>query len=408
MVNISFAQTIQYEMLDDGVEHWYITNDHDKPWFFIQLENLFNIFAPNRSNLPFGQSVAFLIGVSEYKYISPQLPFVKNDLQDMRIFLLTKGGFDHIYVASETIVNRDLIEDYVRNKFSQWFQVEDRFLFYYSGHGADSGGKTGYMQFSEAHPGNFAGPQVLAINDVEDWSSEVRRDHMLFIFDCCASGLAFTTRAGNEGSYKKVIATLSKNGSRTVITAGTADEKTFEIRLPGENGNGVFTRAFLNAVETGKADQEKDGFMTIDEIMAQVKNEIASFSGSYGRSISPRMWELDPNNYRGAFVFLNPEARGLAIQLKDAYAEKIDIIPKRREEKPTANSNGFRGKLKNARIYFNIAKWEIAAQYYYEAASLVDMTKVNSSMLEAAKSDYEHGGFKDAAIKFNEIFANFE
>ncbi|UCE07486.1 MAG: caspase family protein, partial [bacterium] len=154
-----YCQTdIKYEKLTDGVEHWYrIKPTDEKPWFFQQLENLFDVVLSQRDKLPFGRSVAFLVGVSDYKYLSPDLPFVKNDLHDMRQFLLTKGGFDEVYVASENIVNRDLIEDYIRNKFPRWLKQEDRLLFYYSGHGDDAGGRTGYMQFSNARKNNFAG-----------------------------------------------------------------------------------------------------------------------------------------------------------------------------------------------------------------------------------------------------------
>ncbi|MFQ5632147.1 MAG: caspase family protein [bacterium] len=141
------------------------------------------------------------------------MPFVKNDLEDVRKFLLSSGGFDTVYVAREKIVNRDLIEDYVRNKFAKWLDRRDRFLFYYSGHGDDSSGKTGYMQF--ARPNNFAGPQVLAINDASDWSSEMPQNHQLFVFDCCASGLAFGNPKGDAGdAYSQMIETLSRNGSR--------------------------------------------------------------------------------------------------------------------------------------------------------------------------------------------------
>lgn len=334
-INSVFAQEIRHEQFEDGVEHWYRINKNNTPWFFQQIENVSNIIFSYRK-LPFGKSTAFLVGVSKYYYLSPQLPFVKNDLEDMRNFLLMKGGFDEVYVISNETVNRDLIEEYIRNKIPRLLKPEDRFLFYYSGHGGDNKGKTGYMQFSEAQPGNFVGPQVLAINDVDDWCSEININHMLFIFDCCASGLVFATRGNNDSAYNKIIATLSRNGSRSVITAGTADEKTFEVKLSNGRGNGVFTRAFLNAIETGKADQEQDGFITIDEIMAQIKQEIAYFAVSNERSISPRMWELDPNNYRGTFVFLNPEARALGTKLMGIYSEKIVILPKTDEDHSSA------------------------------------------------------------------------
>ncbi|MDZ7309909.1 MAG: DUF1566 domain-containing protein [candidate division KSB1 bacterium] len=320
---------IQSTKLKDGVERWYrVKTAGQKPWFFQQVENLFNVALPSTNQLPFGVSVAFLVGVSQYDFLEPDLPFVKNDVEDMRQFLLNQGGFDTVYVAREKIVNRDLIEDYMRNKLGQWLRQRDRLLFYYAGHGADNRGKTGYMQFAQAQPGNFAGPQVLKINDVSDWSSEIKLDHLLFIFDCCASGLAFEpVPRGPVDDVNGLIATLSRQGSRSVVTAGTADERTYEVETAGGRGNGVFTRAFLNAAETGSADKG-DGFMTIDEIVAQTKNQIAAFAARNKQSLTPRLWPLETAQYRGTFVFVNPEANIRRIALASVYAEKLNARPR--------------------------------------------------------------------------------
>ena len=326
--SVSAQTDIRYEKLTDGVEHWYrIKPADEKPWFFQQLENIFDVILSQRDKLPFGRSVAFLVGVSDYKYLSPDLPFVKNDLQDMRQFLLTKGGFDEVYVASETIVNRDLVEDYIRNKFPRWLKREDRLLFYYSGHGDDAGGRTGYMQFSNARKNNFAGNQILPIKDITYWCDEIAINHLLFILDCCASGLAFSPK-GTADEIQQMIATLSRNGSRTIITAGTAEEQTFEVSRIGGKGNGVFTRALLNALEMGMTDKGKDGFLTVEEIFARTKDEVTVFASRYKKNLTPRRWQYDEGNYRGTFIFINPEAKTQRIALADNYSNAIAATPK--------------------------------------------------------------------------------
>ncbi len=316
---------IQRTPLKDGVERWHrMKAVNALPWFFQQVEELFKVVLPAKEQLPFGVSVALLVGVSEYAHLPEQLPFVKNDLADMRAFLLHEGGFDTVYVMSEKIVNRDLIDGYVRNKIGRSLKPRDRFLFYYSGHGADNKGKTGYMQFSQALSGDFVGAQVMPIRTALDWSSELNINHQLFVFDCCASGLAVTTRG--EGD---LLAALSGNGSRLMMTAGTADEKTYEVEGKDGKGNGVFTRAFLNAAKTGSADKGtgRDGFITIEEILAQVKSEIARFRALYNKSVTPHLEPLD-TNYRGTFVFVNPQAQSQRIALLDDYAQKLNARAK--------------------------------------------------------------------------------
>ena len=318
---------IQRTLLKDGVERWHRAKAlGEKPWFFQQVENLFNVVLPPKDQLPFGVSVALLVGVSEYVHLSPQLPFVKNDLADMRAFLLNDGGFDTVYVASEKIVNRDLIDGYVRNKIGRSLKPRDRFLFYYSGHGADNRGKTGYMQFSQAVSNDFVGAQVLPIRTALDWSSELNINHMLFVFDCCASGLAFTSKGGPGD----LLASLSGNGCRMIMTAGTAEEKTYEVEGREGKGNGVFTRAFLNAAKTGNADKGtgRDGFITIEEILAQIKSEVARFAAIHKKSVTPRLWPLDDTDYRGTFVFVNPEAQSQRLALLDDYSQKFNARPR--------------------------------------------------------------------------------
>lgn len=320
--------TIKKEVLSDGVEKWYHEKPStERPAFFEQLQDLFDVIIPANKNLPFEKSIAFLVGVSTYHNITTQLPSVKNDLEDIRIFLLNNGGFDMVYVAKEQIVNRDLVEKYIKEILPQHLDDNDRLLFYYSGHGDDNEGDTGYMQFANAEPGRFYGNQVLQINVARTWCSELKARHLVFIFDCCASGLAFTAKGSREDSYEQLIATLSHSGSHTIITAGTADERAFAVKNSKGKKNGVFTRAFLNALVSGTADRGCDGFITLDEVMAQVKTEIAGFRVQYQKSITPQMWPLDVSEYKGAFVFLNPRAKQQHTALKDDYAASLETIP---------------------------------------------------------------------------------
>lgn len=77
------SQDISRETLPDGVEHWF-RPERSRPWFFDLVEKVFNILLPDKDALPFHRSVAFLVGVSEYENLRPQLPFVKNDLVALR------------------------------------------------------------------------------------------------------------------------------------------------------------------------------------------------------------------------------------------------------------------------------------------------------------------------------------
>ncbi|HLC17142.1 MAG TPA: DUF1566 domain-containing protein [Thermodesulfovibrionia bacterium] len=344
-------------VLGDGVMMYTREAVSEKPGFYQLVEEMFDAVITQSDRLPFGKSVAFLAGVSDYEHLSPQLPFVKNDLEDMRTFLLTKGGFDTVYVAYGDIVNRDLIETYIKDKLPKEYSSHDRLLFYYSGHGADGGGRTGYMQFSGAQPDKFAGNQVMPMNDAVDWCSELHFSHILVIFDSCSSGLGYTPK-GNTGEPYRLINTLSRNGSRIVLTAGTANEETFEVESLNNHGNGVFTRAFLHAIDSGMADKGPDGFMTIDEVIARIKDEVADFSVKYRKSLTPRIWQLEPATYPGSFVFVNPEAGKKQIPLQQEYAEKLNA-----RLRPKGQDVGAFGKIHlisfiAGKVYIDNVYWE--------------------------------------------------
>jgi hypothetical protein len=308
---IAYSQEPKHETLSDGVEHWYYAKQ-EKNQFSKLLENIINAVV---NNPPFGKSVAFLVGVSRYEYLSPQLPFVKNDLELLREFLLKKGGFDEVFVAADHAANAGLVLDYMSNNRMK-LQKEDRLLFYYSGHGADMGSTTGYIQFSKAKPGELDINNYLGINECVQWSKRLKDvKHILFIYDCCVSGLAFTHKSGAADSKGEILSTLSGNGSRTVITAGTADERTF-----GVDNHSVFTKAFLDALNTS---QNINGFMTMNEIFAKIERRVKDFAGQYEKKITPRRWELEEDKYRGTFLFVDSSAKG--IELPPEYKEPLKV-----------------------------------------------------------------------------------
>jgi hypothetical protein len=320
--SLSATGQIRNEKFPDGVEHWYRPGpEHAPSYLMTKLRELYRVASPTGAE-PFGRSIAILVGVGSYHFITPQLPSVRNDIIQMRDFLLRRAGFDEVYVAVDDTVNRDLIERYVKEVLINKASKNDRLLFYYSGHGADNHGRTGYMQFGGAKVGQFYGPQVLAINAVVDWSREIPLQHVLFILDSCASGLAFSAKSGSKDSGSLLLRALSGNGSRTVLTAGTAEESAYALEGRRNLGNSIFTKALLDSF-----DAEANGnhrLITISELFAGVEKEVAKFRVDQQKAMTPRMWLLQETEYRGTFVFLNPNTNA---RLTDEQAKALGVTP---------------------------------------------------------------------------------
>lgn len=327
------------ETLPDGIEHWYVTEPNQEQSFATRkLKEIFGIVFNGSESHPFGKSIAFLAGVSNYHDAAlPELPSALKDLNDMREFLLRDGGFDEVYVAKNDAVNRDTIEKYMKDAIGGRMQQNDRLFFYYSGHGADNHGKTGYMLFGNAHKGQFWGQQVLAIDTLSDWSRELPVRHILFMLDSCASGLGITPKSSPSNAETLLIETLSGNGSRTVLTAGTAGEATYAVE-----GNGVFTRAFLNAF-AARAVTEHDrgsGFITITDVYADLQKEMAQFRIKYGKATTPQMWTLQEAEFKGTFVFLNPKSVSPRLTEEQARALGAAARPKSDSDTPADTGSG--------------------------------------------------------------------
>lgn len=328
---------IKTETLPDGVQHWYVTEPTQEQSFaMLKLKEIYGIVFNGRGSHPFGKSIAFLAGVSIYRDPAlPELPSALKDLDDMRKFLLRDGGFDEVYVAQNDAVNRDTIEKYMKDAISGRMQQNDRLLFYYSGHGADNHGKTGYMLFGNARKGQFWGQQVLAIDTLSDWSRELPVRHVLFILDSCASGLGITPKSSPTNSERLLIETLSGNGSRTALTAGTAGEATYAVE-----GNGVFTRAFLNAFASRSLSERErgSGFITITDVYADLQKEMAQFRVTYGKATTPQFWTLQEAEYKGTFVFLNPKS--VSPRLTEEQAKALGAMPRPKSDAEGSAAGG--------------------------------------------------------------------
>jgi len=315
---------LKNEKLPDGVEHWYLDESTSgESYLSRRFKEIYNVVFSKPAQ-PFGRSVAFIAGVSAYRDL-PSLPSVRNDVTDMRYLLLTKAGFDEVYVAADDVVNRDTIEQYVKETIAARLQRSDRLLFYYSGHGGDNHGKTGYLLFGGAHKGQFWGPQVLAIDTLTDWSRELSIQHILIILDSCASGEGIAPKSSGNESSIQLIQTLSGKGSRTILTAGTGDEATYAVEDRESSGHGVFTKAFLNAFESLSLADRNGGFITITDLFAEVEKEIAKYRAKYAWHTTPRMWTLQETDYGGTFVFLNPRSK--SANLTEEQAKVLAVKP---------------------------------------------------------------------------------
>jgi TPR repeat protein len=287
------------------------------PSFWEEFFSLFHLQRQANTPLPFGRSVALLVGIGHYKHITPSLDYISSDVVRMRDFLLGDGGFDAVYVMPENVqpetVNAWMAED----KFPIALTSKDRLLFYYSGHGGELNRRTPFLLFQDAEPGKF-GHAVLRVDSNEDWSLANPAKHILFVYDACYAGRAYSKSDDKETADS--IADLSGEGSRVVVTAGTADQRSWVLQTSAAQQHSIFTDAFLKALQEGLADHDRRGFITIRQVIGETEPLVSAATRSLGsgHEMSPDMVKIGGAERPGTFVFLNRRVDKPSVPTGDA------------------------------------------------------------------------------------------
>ncbi|WP_225895734.1 caspase, EACC1-associated type [Dendronalium phyllosphericum] len=220
---------------------------------------------------------ALLIGVSEYQSQEiNQLPGVVKDIQAMQLILQNPeiGGFYEV----KFLLNPDSItmQSEIEQLFMERCQKDDIVMLYFSGHGYrhEDGNLFFIAHNTQINPEGL--PRIATAVDAkfihERYMSRSRSRRQVLILDCCFSG-AFA-----ESMSAKKLVSLSINDEiaqqlggegRAVLTSSTATQQSFE-----DSGGGVYTRYLIEGLETGVADTDNDGVITVAELHEYAKRKV--------------------------------------------------------------------------------------------------------------------------------------
>jgi uncharacterized caspase-like protein len=164
--------------------------------------------------------------------------------------------------------------------------AKDTVFIYFAGHGApeidatspDDDGLEKYLVLYESEPEDLY-TTGLPMREMEVIFQRLSSDRMIFIADTCFSG-ATTGRTFAAAARRTVISEaflsrLSKGKGRVVLTASRANQVSQER---DDLGHGVFTYYVLEGLN-GKADQDGDGIITVDELYNYVSMKVPEATG---------------------------------------------------------------------------------------------------------------------------------
>lgn len=179
-------------------------------------------------------------------------------------------------------INREIESFFIDRK------KNDLLLLYLSGHGIkDDNGQLYFATVDTARklPRTTSVPAAL-VNEVMRTSRSRRQ---ILLLDTCYSG-AFAK--GMFAKADKHVGTKDyfEGQGRVVLTASDAMQYAYEgDDVKGVGVSSIFSRALVNGLDTGKADLDKDGYVSLDElyeyVFDRVTNEI--------KEQEPKKWAFD-------------------------------------------------------------------------------------------------------------------
>lgn len=220
------------------------------------------------------KKVALLIGVSDYELGLNPLPGAVKDVDAMKQVLLHPEicGFAEADVTTLHNPDRMKMEQAIETVFSDR-QSDDLVLLYFSGHGVkDDNGKLflATRQTIKNQQGELIRSSAVAASTVHDIMSDSRSKRQVVILDCCYSG-AFADGLSAKDDGRVPIRTQLGGKGRGVLTSSTSTQYSFE-----QQGSdlSIYTRYLIEGLETGAADRNSDGLITIDELHEYAKRKV--------------------------------------------------------------------------------------------------------------------------------------
>jgi len=265
------TNTIRVEAADSLGNRAHISIDIEGEKY--ALPPLTRVESTSQIKALYGKSFAIVIGINHYEKW-PGLEFAAADAKAIKD-ALQKTGFDDInLILDKEATQRRILSELFHN-LPKKVGRNDRVLFYFAGHGQtetlSGGGKKGYIIPVDAETGSYTSTAV-SMEQIRSLSSRIAAKHILYVMDCCYSGLGLNRSAGVWPGISDYLRKVSAMRVVQIITAGGQGEQVQE-----KEGHGLFTSYFLKAIE-GQADIDKDNVVTGTELGAYLRPTVSNAS----------------------------------------------------------------------------------------------------------------------------------
>jgi F0F1-type ATP synthase assembly protein I len=205
-----------------------------------------------------GKRIGLVIG-NNYQKSNNELKFSVADASKIKEILENKNicGFDEVvYLQDKTSKDASTaIERILKNADG------DLIFIYFSGHGITDFEHNLCLVFSDTDEDTLL-TSSLTFDFISKCIRFPSKKSVVIVLDCCYSGVA-----GIRDLSSDVMGSLKKyTGSGTVILTSTGSTGAPTAREDEKLGHGIFTNYLIEGLETGNADKNLDGYISIDEL----------------------------------------------------------------------------------------------------------------------------------------------
>jgi formylglycine-generating enzyme required for sulfatase activity len=221
--------------------------------------------------------VALVIGNDHYQHVGE----LNNAVADARSIAaaLKKAGFA---VTLKSDADLDTMKQAVR-QFKASLSGGDEAIFFYSGHGVQLGAANYLLPVnitsdSEEQVKDDAIPLQRLLDDLQDQKVKFA----LAIIDACRDN-PFKGSGRSIGGTRGLAPTSAANGQMVIFSAGTGQQALDKLGNTDRDGNGVFTRVFLQ-------EMEKPG-IEVHQVLRNVRSRVVQMAKSVNHDQMPALYD---------------------------------------------------------------------------------------------------------------------
>jgi hypothetical protein len=228
-----------------------------------------------------------VIGINKYKNF-PSLRYAVNDAREFYRYLteVNRVPKEHVWLFLDEEATLEKLRTTLGTSLRRSAGKDDTVIIFLAGHGAteqdasspDGDGLEKYILPHNADPKDLYG-SAIPMSEIARIFQRISSERLVFIGDTCYSGgsggrtiLVAGKRANVSGAFWERV---SQGKGRVILTASDANEVSVE---KDELKHGVFTYYLLEGLR-GKADFDKDGVVTVDEVYRYVSIKVPQATG---------------------------------------------------------------------------------------------------------------------------------